>query len=243
MVADGERLQKYLARAGVDSRRKCEQLIIDGRVKVNERIVDELGARVRSGDTVSLDGIPVEPGPREYHLLNKPMGVLSAASDARGGKTVTEMVPSELRLFPVGRLDRDTTGLLLLTNDGELAHRLMHPRFEVDKVYRVEVEGRLDEIALERLRAGIELEDGLTSPAEVRRVRSSDDATVIEMTIHEGRKRQVRRMLEAVGHPVISLHRSRYAILTDKGLELGESRALSEKEVKHLKDMIVKGAR
>ncbi len=243
MAAGGERLQKYMARAGVASRRRCEQMILERRVRVNGRVVDELGTRIGPGDKVTVDGAALEPGSREYHLLNKPAGVISAASDPRGRRTVTELVPSAQRLFPVGRLDRDTTGLLLLTNDGGLAHRLMHPRFEVDKVYRVEVEGILSEGSLERLRSGIRLEDGVTAPAQVGRVSVHGGATTIELTIHEGRKRQVRRMMESLGHPVISLHRSGYAMLTDRGMAPGDSRVLSEREVRLLKQLAGKGAR
>lgn len=241
MSPRGERLQRYLARAGVASRRKCEHFILAGRVRVNGRVVDELGIRVEPGDEVTLDGAPVEPEAREYHLLNKPAGVISAASDPHGRRTVIQLVPSRRRLFPVGRLDQDTTGLLLLTNDGDLANRLMHPRFEVDKVYRAEVRGKAGDETLESLGKGVELEDGVTAPAGVRRSSGGADRTVIEITIHEGRKRQVRRMMEAVGHPVISLHRSGYAMLTDRGLELGESRQLDEREVKQLKELAGRG--
>lgn len=243
MAAPGERLQKYLARAGIASRRKCENLILERRVRVNGRIVDELGTRVVPGDDVTLDGVPVEPEAKEYHLLNKPAGYISAVSDPRGRRTVTELVPSAQRLFPVGRLDQDTTGLLLLTNDGKLAHRLMHPRFEVDKVYRVEAAGRVSDRELQLLRTGVELEDGITAPAEVERIANDAHETTLELVIHEGRKRQVRRMLEAVGNPVISLHRSRYAMLTDRGLQQGESRVLSKREVRQLKDLAMKGTR
>lgn len=243
MSPRGERLQKYLARAGVASRRKCEEMILAGRVRINGRIADKLGTRVDPDDEVTLDGDSVVPETREYYLLNKPPGIISAASDPHGRRTVTELVPSSRRLFPVGRLDRDTTGLMLLTNDGELAHRLMHPRFEVDKVYRAAVKGKISEKALEHLRRGVELEDGMTAPAVIRRVSSNDDVTVIDITIHEGRKRQVRRMMEAVGHPVTSLHRRRYAMLTDEGLQQGDSRALEAGEVKRLKEFARKGSR
>jgi len=226
-------LQKYLARAGVASRRKSEELITAGRVMVNGETVTELGTKVEAGDAVWLDGEPVEPEPLEYHLLNKPAGVISAVTDVRGQRTVAELVPSQARLFPVGRLDRDTTGLIILTNDGMLAHGLMHPRFEVDKVYWAEVVGGLTDPELDRLRSGVELEDGMTSPAEVLRRTGN----TVELTIHEGRKRQVRRMLEAVGHRVISLHRMRYAMLDDAGLEPGEYRPLSAPEIKALKKL------
>ncbi len=231
---------------------------------VNGETVTEIGTRVEPGDVVWFDGEPVEPEPLEYHLLNKPAGILSAASDARGVRTVVEYVPSQVRLFPIGRLDRDTTGLIILTNDGALAHSLMHPRFEVDKVYRAHVLGEVTEEELDRLRQGVELEDGKTWPAEVQMTgtgmtgsgkKSGIDASAagrkgvagsgvamstVELVIHEGRKRQVRRMFDAIGHPVRGLHRKGYAMLTDRGLELGDSRPLAAKEVKALK-RIAKG--
>jgi 23S rRNA pseudouridine2605 synthase len=179
--------------------------------------------------------------PLEYHLLNKPAGVISTVSDPQGRPTVTQLVPGDVRLFPVGRLDRDTTGLIILTNDGGLAHRLMHPRFQVDKVYRVEVEGVPDEDDLRQLREGILMDEGYSAPAAVDFVKVTDSHAVLEMTIHEGRKRQVRRMLEAVGHPVHSLHRQRYAMLTDKGLAPGDSRPLTEEEVSELQELVNKG--
>lgn len=232
-----ERLQKYLARAGVASRRKCEELITAGRVTVNGELVEELGAKVVPGDVVWLDGKPVEPEPLEYHLLNKPAGYLSAVSDPRGRRTVIDLVPSQVRLFPIGRLDSDTTGLIILTNDGFLANGLMHPRFEVDKVYRAEVDGELTEADLESLRQGVALEDGPTWPAEVKVTGKHSGGSIVELVIHEGRKRQVRRMLEAVGHPVRALHRKRYAMLTEDGLAAGDSRPLTGEEIKALKKL------
>ncbi len=234
MGSRGERLQKYMARAGVASRRKCEELILAGRVTVNGQTVKELGVRIHSGDIVVCDGRTVTPEPLEYYLVNKPAGVISAVSDGRGRPTVTGLVPSRQRLFPIGRLDRDTTGLLILTNDGRLAHQLMHPRFEVDKVYRVEVKGKVTAADLKRLRTGIRLDDGVTTPAAARLVSAGDAGSIIELTIHEGRKRQVRRMMEALGHPVTRLHRCRYATLTDTGLRVGDYRALDRDEVAEL---------
>jgi len=201
---------------------------------VNGVVVEELGVKVVPGDVVWLDGKPVEPEPLEYHLLNKPAGYLSAVSDPRGRGTVTDLVPSNARLFPVGRLDSDTTGLIILTNDGYLAHGLMHPRFEVDKVYRAEVKDVLSEADLVSLRRGITLEDGPTWPAEVQLAGKTKNGSIVELVIHEGRKRQVRRMLEAVGHPVRTLHRKRYAMLTDDGLAPGDSRLLTGEEIDSL---------
>lgn len=232
-----ERLQKYLARTGAASRRKCEELIAAGRVMVNGEIVTEMGTTVGPGDVVLLDGEPVEPEPLEYYLLNKPAGVVCTVSDPEGRRTVVDFIPSRARIFPVGRLDKDTTGLIILTNDGKFAHRLMHPRYEVDKVYRAEVRGKIDEARLERLRRGIRLEDALTAPAGVCLLAAREDASELELTIHEGRKRQVRRMLEAVGRPVIRLHRCRYAMLDDRRLGIGRFRLLVPQELRELRKL------
>ena len=208
---------------------------------VNGETVTELGTKVEPGDVVWFDGRPVEPEPLAYHLLNKPEGVVSSVRDPQGRQTVTGLVSGAARLFPVGRLDQDTTGLIILTNDGGLAHRLMHPRFEVDKVYVAEVEGALAEAGLEKLRRGLRLEDGMTAPAEARVTGRHAGGSVVELIIHQGRKRQVRRMLEAVGHPVLRLHRKRYAMLTDEGLAPGVSRPLSGKEVEALQKLVSEG--
>ena len=224
------RLNAYLARAGIASRRASEDLIRAGRVTVNG-LTAGLSTRVDPDDRVELDGEPVGPEPLTYVLLHKPPGVVTTAHDPQGRPTVVGLVGHSRRLVPVGRLDADTTGALLLTNDGELAYRLMHPRFEVDKVYVAEVQGRPAPDTLRRLAEGVELEDGLTAPARSRLVAPGR----VELTIHEGRKHQVKRMLEAVGHPVLQLHRSRYAGLDLAGLEAGEWRELSAKEVAGLK--------
>jgi 23S rRNA pseudouridine2605 synthase len=224
------RLNAYLARAGVASRRRADELIKSGRVTVNGR-PGELNDFVGRGDVVEVDGERVSPQELAYVLLHKPAGVVTTAQDPQGRPTVVDLVDHPARVVPVGRLDADTTGALLLTNDGELAHRLAHPRYEVDKVYEVEVEGDPDAEALRRLAEGLELEDGRTAPAQVRRLGPSR----IELTIHEGRKHQVKRMYGAVGHAVLRLHRSRYAGLDLSGLARGEWRELTPSEVAGLR--------
>ena len=231
----GERLQKVLARLGVGSRRVCEELIADGRVTVNGRVA-QLGVRVDvTEDLVEVDGAPVGIRPDlVYLLLNKPTGVVTTADDPQGRPTVIELVPAEPRVFPVGRLDRDTEGLLLLTNDGELAHRLTHPSFGVEKEYLAQVEGQPSRAAVRRLREGVELEDGITSPARV----STTEPDVLRIVIHEGRNRQVRRMCEAVGHPVRRLVRVRIGPLADRALAPGRWRALTLEEVRALSEAV-----
>jgi 23S rRNA pseudouridine2605 synthase len=224
------RLNAYLARAGVASRRGAEELIRSGRVRVNGEVAG-LVTFVEPRDTVEVDGSPIEPEPLTYVLLHKPAGVVTTARDPQGRPTVVGLVRHERRVVPVGRLDADTTGALLLTNDGPLAHRLMHPRYEVDKVYEAEVEGEPADETLGLLTDGIELDDGRTAPARVRRLAPS----LVELTIHEGRKHQVKRMLQAVGHPVRRLHRKVYAGLALDGLAPGEWRELSCDEIKRLR--------
>jgi 23S rRNA pseudouridine2605 synthase len=224
------RLNAYLARAGVASRRRADDLIKAGRVTVNGRR-GELNDFVGRRDVVELDGRRIAPQELAYVLLHKPAGVVTTARDPQGRPTVVDLVDHPARLVPVGRLDADTTGALLLTNDGELAHRLAHPRYEVDKVYEVEVEGEPDADALQQLSEGVELEDGRTAAARVRRLGPSR----IELIIHEGRKHQVKRMCEAVGHPVRRLHRSRYAGLDVAEVERGRWRELTNDEVERLR--------
>ena len=227
------RLNAFLARAGVASRRRADELIKAGRVTVNGE-PGRLNTVVGAGDRVVLDGQEVERQRLRYVLLHKPSGVVTTARDPHGRPTVVELVPGEPRVVPVGRLDADTTGALLLTNDGQLAHRLAHPRYEVEKVYDVEVEERPSAEALARLERGVELDDGLTAPASVRLL----GPTRIELSIHEGRKHQVKRMCEVVGHPVRTLHRSRYAGLTVDSLEPGGWRELGEDEVEQLRRLV-----
>jgi 23S rRNA pseudouridine2605 synthase len=223
------RLNAYLARAGVASRRRADELIKAGRVTVNGR-PGELNDFIGRRDVVEVDGRRIAPQTLAYVLLHKPAGVVTTARDPQGRPTVIDLVEHAARLVPVGRLDADTTGALLLTNDGELAHRLAHPRYEVDKVYEVEVEGEPDLDALRQLSEGVELDDGRTAPAQVRRLGPSR----IELTVHEGRKHQVKRMCAAVGHPVRRLHRSGYAGLDVARLARGEWRELTAIEIQHL---------
>ena len=225
------RVNRYLASTGMGSRRAVEDVIRAGRVTVNGAVAD-LATRVEEGDDVRVDGKPVRPEAVVAVLLNKPRGVVTTASDPQGRPTVTGLVEVGARLFPVGRLDRDTTGVLILTNDGALADHLMHPRHGVAKTYRARIQGEPGEADLDRLRAGVELDDGPTAPAEVHYRGSS----VIEITIHEGRNRQVRRMCAAIGHPVIHLHRTAYAGLTAGRLDPGEWRQLTAAEIAELRD-------
>jgi 23S rRNA pseudouridine2605 synthase len=224
------RLNAYLARAGVASRRRADELITAGRVRVNGE-PGRLNTLVGAADTVEVDGRAVTKQELAHRLLHKPAGTVTTARDPQRRPTVLGLVPAEPRVVPVGRLDADTTGALLLTNDGQLAHRLAHPRYEVDKVYEAEVEGDPTPDVLRRLADGIELDDGRTAPARARRLEPGR----IELTIHEGRKHQVKRMCEAVGHPVGKLHRTGYAGLDVRGLEPGEWRDLTRDEVAALR--------
>ena len=228
---EGDRLQKVLARVGIGSRRVCEDLIAEGRVLVDGEVA-VLGRRIDVETVlIEVDGAPVGVRPDLVHyLLNKPAGVVTTADDPQGRPTVVGMVPTEPRVFPVGRLDLDTEGLLLLTNDGELTHRLTHPSFGVEKEYVAGVLGEPSRGALRRLREGIELDDGTTAPARAALL----DPSVLRLTIHEGRNRQVRRMCEAIGHPVVRLIRTRIGPLADRSLAPGAWRELTGDELRSL---------
>ncbi len=230
-LSDGERLQKVLSQAGLGSRRVCEEFIAQGRVQVNGEVAI-LGRRVETAvDRVELDGVQIAVAPGlVYYLLNKLPGVVSTADDPQGRPTVVEQVPREPRVYPVGRLDTDTEGLLLLTNDGDLTHRLTHPSFGVEKEYLAEVEGAPPRGVLRLLREGVELDDGRTAPAKVSLVSPG----VLKVVIHEGRNRQVRRMCSAVGHPVLRLVRTRIGPLRDASLAPGAWRPLTTDEVRAL---------
>ncbi len=233
-----ERLQKVIARAGIASRRKAEELIIEGRVKVNGKVVKELGVKVSPSDKVEVNEIQIEKEEPVYFLLYKPRGVISSVNDDKGRKVVTDFFSQfKERIFPVGRLDYDTSGLLLLTNDGEFANLLMHPKNEIDKVYVAKTKGIPLRENLRKLEKGIHLEDGKTAPAKVKLLSADNkkQTAIVEIAIHEGRNRQVRRMFEAIGNEVLKLKRERYGFLTLNGLKAGEARELTPHEVKQLR--------
>jgi 23S rRNA pseudouridine2605 synthase len=227
------RLGKHLAHAGVASRRASEALVLDGRVTVDGAVITDPARAVSGEETIAVDGeILRAPGARVVYALHKPPGVVSTAADTHGRRTVVDLVPTGQRLYPVGRLDADSTGLILLTNDGDLAYTLTHPRFEVPRTYRARVEGRPSERALRALREGVELDDGRTAPAHVRLVGPHE----LELTIHEGRKHQVRRMCETVGHRVVDLRRVAFGPLRLGDLAAGRHRRLTAAEVQRLRD-------
>lgn len=227
------RIAKYLAHAGVASRRASEEIISAGRVTVDGEVVLNLATAIEEGQQVTVDGEPIAlEATTEVWALNKPIGVVSTASDTHGRKTVIDLVKSDRRLYPVGRLDSDTTGLILLTNDGELANVLTHPRFEVPKVYVVRVHGRPTVQELRQLREGVNLEDGKTAPAKVRVV----EPDLLEITIHEGRKRQIKRMCDAIGHRVLELKRVSFGPLRLGEMREGAVRKLDPAEVQRLRD-------
>lgn len=233
-----ERLQKVLARAGVASRRKAEGLILEGKVKVNGSVVTELGTKVTNADRVEVEGIQVVKENFVYYLLYKPRGYISTVHDEKGRKTVLDLMPGvEQRIFPVGRLDYDTSGVIIMTNDGDFSYTMTHPKFGIRKQYIAKVKGVPTREALKKLEHGIELEDGLTAPANVK-MRSMDkkaQTALIEITISEGKNRQVRRMFDAIGCPVVKLRRESFASLTTVGLNAGEARELTTHEVKQLR--------
>lgn len=224
------RLAKYLAHAGIASRRKSEQIIAAGRVRVGGKVVTDPAFGVEGGEDIRVDGHQIEPEGREVWMVNKPLDVISTADEPGKRIAVVDLVASTARLYPVGRLDADSTGLILLSNDGELANRLTHPRYEVEKTYRVRLKKPITEEAIGRLQEGVRLEDGITAPATVRKLGESE----IDVTIHEGRNRQIRRMAEAVGNEVTGLQRISLGSLKLGRLGLGKTRLLDEREVERL---------
>jgi len=237
-----ERLQKVIAQAGIASRRKAEEMIRDGRVKVNGQVVTQLGTKVSAKDRIEVDGIPVEREQPVYFLLYKPTGVISSVKDDKGRKVVTDFFPEvDARLFPVGRLDYDTSGCIIMTNDGEFANLLMHPRYKIEKEYEAKINGIPDKKTLKQLARGVRLDDGWTAPAKVKLISADRkrNTAIVRLVIHEGRNRQVRRMFEAIGFKVLRLKRERYGFLDLKGLAKGEYRELKPHEVKRLRELAV----
>lgn len=237
-----ERLQKVMAEAGVASRRASEKLIVAGHVTVNGETVKTLGTKVSTKDRVEVDGVPLHREKHVYYLLNKPRGVISSAHDEKGRRTVVDILKDdeiEERVYPVGRLDYDTTGILLLTNDGTLANKLMHPKFEVAKTYIAKVKGLVSNNELKQLRLGVKIDGRRTKPAKTR-LKETDrvkKTSIVQLTIHEGHYHQVKRMFEAVGHPVLKLHRESYGFLNLQGVQPGDYRELRPEEVKKLKEL------
>ncbi len=228
-----ERLQKVIAQAGIASRRKAEELIKDGKVKVNGEVITELGTKVKESDRVEVNNKPIEKENKEYYLLNKPRGVITTTSDEHGRKTVTELINTEARIYPVGRLDYDTTGAILLTNDGEFANILMHPSNKIDKVYLAKLEGIIKGEQINTLKNGVMLDDILVKASRVKlkKVNKESNTSMVEITIHEGKNHQVKRMFESVGFHVEKLTRERIDIFTINNLKSGEYRKLTPKEV------------
>jgi len=230
------RLQHFLAQAGVGSRRQCEKLITAGRIRVNDQVVQKLGTKIDpEHDEVCVDNKPVGTEKKFYVVLHKPRGYLSSVIDRRGRPTVSELVEDlPARLYPVGRLDMDTEGVLLMTNDGIFCYRMTHPRFEIKKTYLAEVKGKPSQQALAELRKGVKMEDGKTWPAEVKLIESAKNYSTLEIAIHEGRKRQVKKMCKAVGHPVERLNRIEFGGIRLGNLKPGQYRLLSDSERKRL---------
>lgn len=236
-----ERLQKVIANLGYCSRRKAEELIKEGKVLVNGNVVKELGTKVKNRDTIEVEGNILDNNKNyEYYILNKPKGVVTTTNDEHGRKTVIDLIDTSTRIYPIGRLDYDTTGLLLLTNDGELANKLMHPSFKIDKTYIAKIEGIISPISIKKLRSGVVIDGYKTRSARVK-VKSIDKKTnksIVEITISEGKNHQVKKMFEAVGHQVLKLKREKYAIFDIKDLKVGEYRKLTFKEVSILYSLV-----
>ncbi len=228
-----ERLQKVIAESGYTSRRKAEELMLAGKVKVNGQVVTELGTKVSDSDTIEIDNKILEKESKEYYIMNKPRGVITSTSDDKERKVVTDLIPTEARIYPVGRLDYDTTGVLLLTNDGEFANILMQPKNGIEKVYLAKLEGVIKGEQINKLKKGVELDHVKVVPSRVKlkKVNQEGNSCMVEITIHEGKNHQVKRMFEAVGFHVEKLKRERIGVFTTEGLKSGEYRKLTPKEV------------
>jgi 23S rRNA pseudouridine2605 synthase len=231
-----ERLQKVIANMGYTSRRKAEELIKDKKVKVNGKIIDTLGYKVEESDKIEVEGILLEKERKVYYLLNKPRGVITSSKDEKSRKTVVDLIDTDIRIYPVGRLDYDTTGAIILTNDGDLTNYLTHPKNEIEKVYVAKINGLLTGNDLRRLKNGIEIDNYVTSPAKVKVKKIDKDRTssIVQITIHEGKNHEIKKMFEALGHEVLKLKRERIAFLTVDDLKSGEYRILSHNEIKKL---------
>lgn len=234
-----ERIQKIIANSGVASRRKSEELIKEGRVNVDGKVVTELGTKVSKKSIIEVDNVKISSEEKEYYLLNKPRGVVTTTSDEHGRKTVVSLIETDKRIYPVGRLDYDTTGALILTNDGEFANNITHPKNQIDKAYVAKINGILTIADIMALKKGVMLDDIKTSPAKVKikKVDNKNKVSIVEITIHEGKNHQVKRMFEKLGYEVLKLKRERIAFLTLKGLSSGDYRSLTPKEVNQLYDL------
>ena len=231
-----ERLQKVISNSGYTSRRKAEELILQGLVKVNGKTIYELGVKVDSNDLIEVDGYIIKNENKVYYLLNKPRGIITSTSDDKGRKTVVDLIDTNVRIYPVGRLDYDTTGAIILTNDGELANLIMHPKSKIDKVYIAKINGLIGKSQLQKLEKGVFIDGKKTSKSRAR-IKSYDkktDTSIVELTIHEGRNHQVKKMFEALGYQVLKLKKERISFLDINNLKSGEYRILNPKEVKKL---------
>lgn len=234
------RLNKFMASCGVASRRKCDEIILEGRVKINAKVVKKLGVQVDpKNDLVTIDDGAIRiKGEYEYYILNKPTGYVTTVKDPQGRKTVMDLIPeSRKRLYPIGRLDYNTSGLLLVTNDGDLTQKLTHPSFELGKTYLAKVRGEVNLLDIAKLRAGVDIGGFITSKAEVNLISSNENESKVKLTIHEGKNRQVRKMFNAIGKEVLELERIAIGKLDLSGIKVGECRPLSEKEIKYLKEV------
>lgn len=231
------RLNKYLANQGVAARRDIKQLVKAQNVTVNGKRVTEPGVRIDpQKDIIQLNGRRIMPPKLVYYLLNKPKGIISTTADEYGRKNVLSLIPTKQRIYPVGRLDKDTSGLIILTNDGELTNRLTHPKFHVYKVYRLSIKGRVNKAQLHAFRNGVLLDDGITAPAQIKIITESPTGTLLEVTLHEGKNRQIRRMCETVSMDLVNLQRVKFGPIGMEGLKLGQYRELTDKEIKQLRE-------